>query len=348
MRYRRDIMVQENNSAGVKQKKPKLAGLLHFREFGIGVIVVLVFVVASIIQPRFLTYGNIESILLYIPLVMVVSMGEMMVIVSRNFDLSVGSILGCSGIMVGLIFIKDPGFPIFPAFIIAVLIGAVLGAINGLLVTRLKLPAIIATLGTLNIYRGILYIASGGRQVDPNDIPENLIRLSQTSPIKVPWIVIFPIILAVIAYIFLRYSHIGREIYAVGTNPVAAKLRGINVNMVVQLVFTISGSCAGLAGIMYASRFGMLNPNQTGVGFEFIVIAATIIGGTSVNGGFGSVLGSVLGCMLLGVVNTALAVLGVPAFWQQATYGIIIIAALIIDKVVQDQLKFAIVRGESA
>jgi rhamnose transport system permease protein len=321
------------------------AKLLQFRELGIFFTAVLVFIVAAVIEPRFLHYENLRSILLYIPLIVVVAMGEMIVIVSRSIDLSVGSTLGFSGIAVGMLFVKYPNFPIWLSFLLGTLIGAGLGAINGLLITRLKLPSIIVTLGTLSVYRGFVFIVSGGRQVDPNDIPVALIRLSQTSPFVIPWIVIFAAIIAVMAGLFIRFTHTGREIYAIGSNPQAAKLRGIEIDNVILLIFTISGACAGIAGVMYASRFGYVNPGMTGVGFEFIVISATIIGGTSVAGGSGSVPGTVIGCILLGVVNIALAVLGISAFWQQAMYGFIIIAALLIDKMIQTQIMSAIREG---
>ena len=310
----------------------------QFREIGISATAVLAFVVIAIIEPRFLMYGNLRSVMLYIPLIVVVAMGQMMVIITRNIDLSVGSILGFSGIAVGLLFIKYSNFSILLSFILGVVIGAALGAFNGLLITKLKLPSIIVTLGTLSLYRGLLFIISGGRQIDPNYIPEKLIKLSQTSPVVIPWIVIFAAVIAVLTALFFKFSHIGRELYAIGSNPTAAILRGINVQGVLLLIFTLSGACAGFAGIMYASRFGYVNPGMTGVGFEFTVIAATIIGGTSVAGGSGSVLGTVIGCVLLGIVNTALAVLGVSAFWQQAMYGIIIIAALLIDKTIQNRV----------
>ena len=206
---------------------------------------------------------------------------------------------------------------------------------NGLLVTKLRLPAIIVTLGTLNLYRGGLFILSGGRQVDPNNIPQGLIALSQTSPIGIPWIVLFALGIAVLFGVFIKFSHVGREMYAIGSNPQAAVLRGINVGGVLLFVFVLCGATAGFAGIMYASRFGYVNPGMTGVGFEFTVIGATIIGGTSVAGGSGTVLGTVIGCTLLGIVNTALAVLGISAFWQQATYGLIIVIALLIDRMVR-------------
>ncbi|MCL5046306.1 MAG: ABC transporter permease [Actinobacteria bacterium] len=318
---------------------------MRFRELGIFAVVALVFAVAALAEPRFLAPFNLRSILLYIPLITVVAMGEMMVIVSRNIDLSVGSILGFSGIVVGMIFIKNPTFPIWLAALIGVLIGAGLGAVNGLLVTWLRLPAIIATLGTLSVYRGLLFIISGGRQIDPNYIPEELIRLSQTSPVGIPWIVIFAAIIAVASAFFLRHTYMGREVYAIGSNPLAARLRGINVDRIVLLIFTLTGAGAGLAGIMYASRFGYVNPGQTGAGFELTVIAAAVIGGTSVAGGSGTVLGTVLGCLLLGVLNVALAVLGISAFWQLATYGVAILLALVVDTLIQGQLNRVATRG---
>ncbi len=305
------------------------------KELGVFVTTLTVFVVVTIIEPRFLIYDNIKSILLYIPLIVVVAMGEMMVIITGNIDLSLGSILGFSGILVGQLFIRNNQFPVFPAFVLGTLTGIVLGLVNGILISKLRIPSIIVTLGTLNAFRGLLFIISGGRQIDPNYIPEKLIRLSQTSFMVVPAIILFALVIAVCAYIFMKYSHLGREIYSMGSNLKAAKLRGIHTNRVILFIYVIAGGCAGFAGIMYASRFGYVNPGMTGVGFEFTVIAATVIGGTSVSGGSGSVPGVILGCVLLGIVNTALAVLGISAFWQQAIYGIIILLALIMDKFVQ-------------
>jgi rhamnose transport system permease protein len=328
----------------VEKKAPNLSRIFQFRELGIIITAIVVFFVVAAIDPRFMKYDNLRSIMLYIPLIVVVAVGEMMVIVTRNIDLSVGSILGFSGIVVGTIFVAHPGFPIWLAFLLGTIVGALLGGFNGLLITKLQLPSIIVTLGTLSIYRGGLFIYGGGRQIDPNHIPVDLIRLSQTSPVAIPWIVIFAIGIAVLAALFIKYSHIGVEMYAIGSNPEAAKLRGINVNMVLMTTFTISGALAGFAGIMYASRFGYINPGMTGVGTEFVVIAAAVIGGVNVAGGSGTVLGVVIGCVLLGVVNTALAVLGVSAFWQEAMYGFIIILALIIDKQIQNRVMQAIKR----
>lgn len=312
--------------------------LYGLKEIGVLVTAVAIYLVVAIVEPRFFQYDNIKSILLYVPLVVVVAMGEMMVIITGNIDLSLGSILGFAGIAVGMFFIRIPDFPVIPAFLMGILVGMVLGFTNGFLISRLRIPSIIVTLGTLTAYRGLLFILSGGRQIDPNYIPEDLIRLSQTSALGIPAIILIAVAIAILAHLFMKYSHLGREIYAMGSNLEAAKLRGIDTNRIILFIFTIAGGCAGLAGIMYASRFGYVNPGMTGVGFEFTVIAATVIGGTSISGGIGTVLGVVIGCVLLGIVNTALAVLGISAFWQQAMYGIIILVALVVDKLVQNRV----------
>jgi rhamnose transport system permease protein len=305
------------------------------REAGIAVIVVLFALAAGAVEPRFLTAETARVVLLAIPLILVAAMGQMMVIVARHVDLSIGSILGFSAIVAGIIFRDHPQWPLAIGFVAAILIGAGLGLFNGLIVAIFKLPSIIVTLGTLSLYRGILFTLSGGRQIDSNDIPEPLIRMAQTSPIGIPWIVIIAFAVALVTHCFLMHSQIGRQIYAIGSNPVAARLRGIWIFPVTVLVFTLSGALAGLAGIFYAARFGYVNPGITGVGFEFTVIAAVVIGGVSINGGVGSVLGTALGVLLLGAVTVALPIIGISGFWQNAVYGAIILIALVIDRTVR-------------
>jgi rhamnose transport system permease protein len=265
-------------------------------------------------------------------------MGMMMVIISRNFDMSVGSIMGCAGLATGFIIAANPGFPVVFVFVLSAAIGALLGFINGFAVTNLKLHSIIVTLSTLNIYRGVTYIFSRRRMVSAWELPEALHNLTRTKS-PVPGVVIIALIIAVIVALFLKYTHTGREIFIVGSNPQAAVLRGVNVKGITWLVFVLSGALAGFSGMIYASRFGMLNPNQTGVGFEFEVLAATIIGGISVNGGSGTVIGAALGCVLLGVVKTALSVSGISGTFQELSYGIIIVIALVSDHINKKRIK---------
>ncbi|HEY2759860.1 MAG TPA: ABC transporter permease, partial [Pirellulales bacterium] len=313
---------------------PYRFNFMRFRELGVALVVVLLFVVAAAKDRRFIEPDILRKILLYIPLIVVVAMGQMMVIVSRNIDLSVGSVLAFAAIVVGFFLKAHPDFPLSVAALFAILIGGGLGLVNGLLVAFLRVPAIIATLGTLSAYRGLVFIYSKGDQVDPNFIPERLIRLSQY-PTAIPWIVIFAAILAIVAYLFLKYARLGREIFAIGSNPTAAILRGIPVKRNLTIIFAIAGALSGLAGLMYASRFGFINPSKTGDGFELIVISAVVIGGTSVFGGSGSVLGTVLGCVLIGAVNIGLSLMEHSAFYQLAIYGGAILIAAMIDRAIQ-------------
>ena len=311
--------------------------LLRRREAGIAVMLVLFCLVVGTIQSRYLSLDTLRIVMLAVPLIMIAGMGQMMVLIARHVDLSIGSILGFSAIVAGMTFRDMPELPWWMGFLIATSVGAGLGFFNGAVVTIFRLPSIIVTLGTLSLFRGVLFLISDARQVDPQYIPRPLISMSQTSPIfGIPWIVFIALTVAAATYLFLNHTRLGRQIYAIGSNPVAAPLRGIRVVPVTLLVFTLSGALAGLAGVLYASRFGYVNPSITGVGFEFTVIAAVVIGGVSINGGVGTVLGTVLGVIFLGAVSVALPILGVSAFWRSAILGAMIITALLIDRSVRE------------
>jgi rhamnose transport system permease protein len=332
-------------SIQTKQSNRNFANqLARFRELGIVLFLVLIVAGAAIAQPRFLSTFNLRSVLLWVPLLTVVAMGEMMVIITRGIDVSVGSILALAGIIVGMIFRDFPGFNIYLGTLLAILIGLALGAINGALIAWAKIPPVITTLGTMSAYRGLTFIVSQGRQIDPNHVPRALIRWSQVGPFGinlVPWVVVIAVIVALLTFFFLRSSKAGRNVYAIGGNQDAATLRGIPVAWTTFLVYSITGALAGLAGVLYASRFGFVNPGETGVGFELTVIAAVVIGGTNVFGGSGSVLGVFLGCLLLGTINVALSVLGIAATWQLAVYGIVILLAVVVDAIIQRELRRA-------
>lgn len=306
------------------------AGSIKVREMGIAIIVLLGFLVVRLFDLHFAWGDNLRSVLLYIPLILIVGMGQMMVIVSRNIDLSVGSILGLSAIVAGEVFVGHPHFSLFAAALLAAGVGGLLGCLNGVLVTLCNVPSIIATLGTLGFFRGLTFIYSHGNQVDPDKIPGKLIALSE-KPAGVPWIVIFAGAVCLLTYWFLKMTRLGREIFAIGSNPGAAVLRGIAVRRNLIFIFAVTGALCGLAGLVYASRFGYVNPVRTGDGFELVVISAVVIGGVSIFGGSGSVGGVVLGCVLLGLINVALPALGVSDFYQLAIYGLAILLATGVD-----------------
>lgn len=320
-----------------------LRSILLRREAGISVMIILFCLAVGAVKPQFLTVNSLRIILLLVPLIMIGAMGQMLVIVARHVDLSIGSILGLTAMASGMMFRYAPDVWWQLGFVLSIGIGALLGLFNGVLVTLFRLPAIIVTLGTLNLYRGMTYIMSDAKQIDRQYVPTALKEMSQSSPIfGIPWIIFMSFGIAIFTFWFAVHTRIGREVFALGSNPVAAPLRGINVSKVTLLVFTISGALSGLAGIMYASRWGFVNPSNTGNGFEFQVIAAVVIGGVSINGGVGTVLGTVLGVLLLGCVAAALPLLGIPGTTQSAIYGAVILIALIIDRLVrlQGQRKF--------
>jgi rhamnose transport system permease protein len=331
-----------------QQSSSVLVRMARLRELSTVGLLVLVVAGATIAEPRFLSAFNLRSVLLWVPLLACMAMGMMMVIITRGIDVSVGSTLGFAGIVVGMIFRDHPGFNIYLGTLIGILLGAILGAVNGTFIAWVKIPPVIATLGTLSAYRGLTFIVSAGRQIDNQNIPVALIRWSQTGPLGtelVPWIVVIALSVAILTHFFMRYSSIGRNVYTIGSNPDAARLRGIPVEFTIFVVYMITGAVAGLAGVLYSSRMGFVNPGQTGVGLELTTIAAVVIGGTNVFGGSGSVLGVLLGCLLLGTINVALAVLGVAGTWQLAVYGLVILLAVIVDALLQRQLQ-RIVTGE--
>jgi rhamnose transport system permease protein len=315
-----------------------LYAILLRREAGILVMIVLFCLAVGAQKPHFLTLDSLRIILLLVPLIMIGAMGQMLVIVARHVDLSIGSILGLTAMASGMMFRYHPEIWWPFGFMVSIGVGALLGVFNGLLVTLFRLPAIIVTLGTLNLYRGMTYIMSNAKQIDRQYVPSPLKAMSQTSPFfDIPWIIIMSFGVALLTYWLAMHTRIGRHVYALGSNPAAAPLRGIDVTKVTVLVFTISGALSGLAGIMYASRWGFVNPSNTGSGFEFQVIAAVVIGGVSINGGVGTVLGAVLGVLLLGCVAAALPLLGIPGTTQSAIYGAVILVALLIDRLVRQQ-----------
>ena len=331
-------------AAPVRPANHWLPRLGRVRELRTLVLLLIVVFGTAAIQPRYLSPNSIRSILLWVPLLAIIGMGEMMVIIIRGIDVSVGSIVGLAGLVVGMMFRDVPGFPIALGVVVSVLVGLALGSLNGVLVAKAKVPAVIVTLGGLSAYRGLTFLISRGSQIDNNYIPKALIRWSQIGPFgtrDVPWVILIVLSVALLTWLIFRYTRLGRHIYALGSNPDAARLRGIAVDRVTFFAYAFTGALSGFAGLLYASRFGFLNPGQTGVGLELTVIAAVVIGGVSVYGGSGSVPGVLLGCLLLGAVNVALAVLGIASTWQLAVYGIVILLAVTADSLLQSGLRRA-------
>jgi len=244
-------------------------------------------VAAALRAPRFIEAASLNSILLFAPILIVMGMGQMLVIVTRGIDVSVGSMVGLSAMAAGMFMKAHPHSPVLAGVSVGVAVGGALGCINAAAIAYGKVPAIIATLGTLSAFRGLTFILSRGVQVDSNDLPDALTTCSSNGPIHlfgltISWLLVISLVVAAIGAWIVKRTRVGRDIFALGSHPDAARLRGIPVQKVTFVVYAITGALCGLAGLMYASRFGFVNPGTAGQGLELIVIAAVVIGEHSV------------------------------------------------------------------
>jgi len=313
----------------------KASILFRKREFGIFVFILILLLVFGSIEPRFFRSDNMSAILSSVGILMVVGAGQTLVIVTRNIDLSVGSTLGVSAMVMGMIARENQDFPIVGLIVISMVVGGICGLLNGLLVSYGKIPAIIATLGTLAVFRGVVFLVSDNVQIDPNDVPQGIISLSTTSPFRIPWLLIFAFFSITLVWYISSKTLFGKRIYAVGSNPEGAVSRGLSFNKLTIFVFIFVGVLAGLGGVLYTARYATINPADVGRGLEFEVISAVVIGGTNIFGGSGTALGTALGCILIGILSNGLTVVGVSPFWKACATGFLILVAVTIDNLVR-------------
>lgn len=312
-------------------KKP--GGIGRAREFGILAALVLVVIAATVRNPNFLFSADGWRDLLLTPsILMLVAVGQAIVIITRNVDLSVGSVMGLTAYLTGRLFVDVPGIPIVVVVIAAVLLGAFLGLVNGALVAFAKVPAMVITLGTLYAYRGINVLWTGSDRINASDMPKDFLALGTQQILFIPVLSIVAVIVLALAAWYLRNTRGGREYYAIGSDPSAAELYGLKVTRRVLSAFVLSGALAGLAGVFYAARYGSIS-SQAGSGWELDAVGAAVIGGIAITGGVGTVWGAAIGAMLLMTINRALPILGIPDFWQRAVVGVLIIGAIVLDRV---------------
>ncbi|QHO68456.1 ATPase [Marisediminicola antarctica] len=311
----------------------QISRFLRSREIPVASALIVLVVVTATINPLFLTPQGVKDLLLNATIVVILAIGQAVVIITRNVDLSVGSILGLVAFGTGTLFAVYPGIPIILVFLIGMAFGAVLGAVNGLLVTIAKVPALVITLGTLYIYRGLNNAWAGGTQYFAGDRPRAFSNLSTDTIFGFPLITLLAVVVVVGVAVVLAYTRAGRDLYAIGSDPAAARLFGIPVTRRVLGAFVASGVLAGLAAVLYASRFNAVGAT-TGTGLELDVVAAAVVGGVAIFGGSGTVVGAAIGALLLTTITSALTALRVDKFWQQAIVGVLIIAAISVDRLV--------------
>lgn len=302
------------------------------REFGILIALVLVVIAATTMNPSFLFSTDGWRDLLLTPSILVlVAAGQAIVIITRNVDLSVGSVMGLSAYLTGRLFIDVPGLPIPVVVLLAVLFGAFLGLVNGSLVAFARVPAMVITLGTLYAYRGINVMWAGSTRVNASDMPKEFLAIGTGQFLTIPILAIVAFVILAVAAWYMRNTRGGREYYAIGSDPAAAELYGLKVTRRVLSAFTLSGALAGLAGVFYVARYGTVS-SQAGAGWELDAVGAAVIGGVAITGGIGTVWGAAIGAVLLMTINRALPILGIPDFWQRAVVGVLIIGAIVLDR----------------
>src|SRR5712691_10123680 len=327
-------------SQGVKRTKQRnqasqarLFGLVsRVRELGLLIVLLLIVLIVGIQAPRFLSIDNFEQILLSVAILAIVAVGETLVVLTRNVDLSVGAVACITAFVIASFFKELPHSNLLLGILLGVALGLVLGMVNGLIVSFGRVPAIVATLGTLYAYRGLVFIVASNTtsQINASDVPSSYLALATTQIFGIPTLILIAAAIAVLVGYFLHASHTGRQLYAVGSNPEAANMIGMRRDWLVFAAFATSGLLCGLAGVLWGARFATVDATDA-TGLELQVIAAVVVGGVNIFGGSGTILGAMLGAIVLGTLVNALNILNISQFWLQALYGAAIIGAVVLD-----------------
>jgi len=312
--------------------------VFRVRELGIFAAFVICLLLFTVKAQNFLTVRNWQDIGTDVALVAVVAVGETMVVLTRNIDLSVGSIIGLTAYVAADTLQHHPHESFVVIALIAMGVGLLCGLGNGLLVAVGGIPAIIATLGTLAIYRGVLFEISNGQNVLASNLPQSFLDLSSKSPLGVPLLAWIAVVVAAIGAALLHWVPWARDFYAIGSNPEAARATGIPVTRRVIVAFCLSGLLSGLGGFMFAARFAGVDATSA-TGYEFLVVTAVVIGGVNVFGGSGTVLGAMLGALLVATINNGFTLMRFSQFWQEFFQGAAIVVAVTIDAVLYKQLQ---------
>jgi len=317
--------------------------VFRIRESGIIVVLIVFAAITVSIEPRFASQQEAQFILANTTIFALLALGETMVIVSRNVDLSIGSVVGLSAYVSANLFGKIHGIPIVVVFLVGLGIGLAVGVANGLMVAIGRVPSLVVTLATLYIVRGLDILIVGGNEVVAQTLPNAFIQIPRAGIYGVPYLaIVIAVVIGVGAY-YLRSYRSGRELYAIGSNPEAARLAGIRVGRRVFTAFAVSGAIAGVAGVLWAAQYQTVDSNA-GTGYELTVIASVVVGGVAIFGGSGSAVGAAIGALLLQTINSALYVLGISPFWDQAIAGALLLAAVTLDRVISLRLSAALRR----
>ena len=292
---------------------------------------------------NFFTLENISDMFTETAVLAITAVGMMMVIITSGIDLSIGSIMALGAMVGGTILKNNQAVPGVVIILVSIAVGIVCGFINGTLVAKLKILPIIATLGMMNIYRGLTYLVANGSWVKQQEMGTKFLSIATGKFLCINNLIVIAIVVYIIAAFFLNKTRTGRKIYAVGNSEESARVSGIKTDRTLIMVYTILGAVAGLGGILYVCKYGVAQ-GETCTGYEMNVIAACVLGGVSINGGTGRVQGVLLGAVLLGILNNAMPLIHVSSFWQEAIRGLIILLSIIANSLIQRNVEMKALR----
>ncbi|GAA3959982.1 ABC transporter permease [Actinomadura viridis] len=304
--------------------------VLRARELSIAGALVVLVVATTIANPRFLSAQGVEDIFLNASILALLAVGQTMVVVTRNIDLSVGSVVGLVAFVTGK-FAAGTDRNVLLVILLGLLIGALCGLVNGLLVSFCRVPALVVTLGTLYVIQGIDHYVAHGEQISASDLPSSVLALGNDALLGIPYLPIITVVVMLGIGFYLRSYSSGREFYAIGSNPEAARLAGVPIRRRVLSAYLVSGVLAGLAGVLWLARFGTVVADAAN-GWELKVVSAVVVGGVAIVGGVGTVYGAALGALLLTTIGSVLVVLKVNPFWQDAITGVLLLLAISVDR----------------
>jgi rhamnose transport system permease protein len=306
----------------------------RFRELGLVIFIILVSVIIQTRNTEFLTIPNINNILTNTAILSILSVGMMMVLITGGIDLSIGATMAFSGMVTALTVKANMTVPPLILVVEGTVLGAVAGAIIGLLIARFSILPIIATLGMMNVIRGLTYVVSGGAWVSAYQMSVEFKALATGKFFGVNRLIVIAVVIYIVFYYFINFTRTGRRIYAVGSNPEAAEVIGLPKKRIVWLVYVLMGALTGLGGVLWVAKFASAQ-GDTAAGYEMNVIASCVLGGISVSGGRGKLSGLILGVILFGILANALPLINVSPFWQQAIQGFVILAAIITNVLIK-------------
>ena len=316
--------------------------VFRVRELGIVLALALLVAVTGILEPRFVHADSLRNLALNAAIIAILAIGQTLVIVTRNIDISVGSILGLAAFMAGTLLSNHPGLPIPIVIVLGMGLGGACGLLNGVLTTWGRVPALVVTLGTLYVFRGLAFLWTDGRQVNAETLPDGFLNLGVNTILGIPVLVIIAVVVMLIVGFALRSYRVGPRVLRDRLQPGGrARWPASAPTGASRRRSSSRARSPGSAGVLFTARFGTVDATA-GTGYELTVVAAAVVGGVAIFGGSGSVYGAVLGALLLGTITSSLIVLKVDAFWQQAAIGALLLLAIAIDRLVSLRLETAL------